>query len=248
MGYRRVGPDVNGGTPEKGRQTGPIEAPALANDGRVGGGPKPVDILSLGRIPPFGRDNREPALGEAAGEVAPAHIRPALVTVERIGMQHGIGPRRRQVGGGGPLRANDVGRVLEAERGRQRQQLGDSVTARLGGDGNMISMALPPRSRLARRRHEPDSPAPRRHGEESRPVAGLGRHHEIVAAPEAADQSKRLSHRRALGHGHRIVDVRIAPEDALAAAEYENVELRPRETSPHGSDERGSEQHVAEAP
>src|SRR5262245_2372899 len=121
MGYRRVGPDVNGSTSEKGRQTGPIEAPALANDGRVGGGPKPVDILSLGRIPPFGGDNREPTLGETAGEIAPAHVRPALVTVERIGMQNGIGPRRRQLVGGGSLRANDVGRVLEAERGCQRQ-------------------------------------------------------------------------------------------------------------------------------
>src|SRR5262245_5598511 len=112
----------------------------------------------------------------------------------------------------------------------------------------MISMALPPCSRLARRRHEPDPSAPRHHGEDSRPIAGLSRHHEIVAAPEAADQSERRSHGRAFGHGHHVVDVWIAPEDALAAAEYENVELRPRETSPHGSDERGGEQHVAEAP
>src|SRR5262245_63708990 len=103
MRYRRVGPDINGGAPEKARQAGPIEAPALANDGRLGGGPKPVDIVSLGRIPPFGGDNREPALGETAGEVAPAHVRPALVTIERVGMQHGIGPRRRQLVGSGPL-------------------------------------------------------------------------------------------------------------------------------------------------
>src|SRR5262245_61720095 len=99
MGYRRVGPDINGSAPEKGRQAGPIEAPALANDGRVGRSPKPLDILSLGRIPSFGGDNREPALGEAAGEIAPAHIRPALVTVERVGMQHGIGSRRRKLVG-----------------------------------------------------------------------------------------------------------------------------------------------------
>src|SRR5262245_3574215 len=248
MGYRRVGPDINGSAPEKGRQAGPIEAPALANDRRVGGGPKPVDIISLGRVPPFGGDNRGPALGQAPSEVAPARVRPTLVTVERVDMQHGVGPRRRKLVDSRPLRANDVGRVLEAERGCEREQLGDPVTAGLGGDGNMISMALPPCSRLARRRHEPDPSSPRYHGEDGRPGAGLGRHHEIVAAPESADQSERLSHRRALRHGHHVVDVRIAPEDALAAAEYENVEPRPWKTSPHGSDERGGEQNVAEAP
>ena len=44
------------------------------------------------------------------------------------------------------------------------------------------------------------------------------------------------------------IDVRIALEDALAAAEYENVEPRLRKAAPDRADERRGEQDVAEPP
>ena len=45
-----------------------------------------------------------------------------------------------------------------------------------------------------------------------------------------------------------MVDIRVAAEDALAAAEHEDIERRLREAPPNRAHQRGGEQHVAEPP
>ena len=97
-------------------------------------------------------------------------------------------------------------------------------------------------------RYQPNPSVPRHDRVEGRPVAGLRGHSEIVAPPQAANQSERFPGRGPLRDGDHIVDVRIALEDALAAAEYEDLEPGLGKTSPDGAHKRRGEQHVTEAP
>ena len=99
MGHGRIGSNINRGTPQERCEPGPIQAPALADDRRVGPTPETVDIGPLGRVTSFGRDHRKPALGEPASQAAPAEVVPAFVAIERVGMHHGVGPRRGDLGG-----------------------------------------------------------------------------------------------------------------------------------------------------
>ena len=138
--------------------------------------------------------------------------------------------------------------MLETERARERQKLGDPVAVRFGCDRDVVRMTLPPRTGFAHMRYQPSPPAPRHDRVEGRPVAGLRGHSQIVAPPQAANQSERFPGRRPLGDGDHIVDVRVAFEDALAAAEYEDLEPGLRKTSPDRAHERRGEQHVTEAP
>jgi hypothetical protein len=106
------------------------------------------------------------------------------------------------------------------------------------------TMRRPPRAGPACR-HETDAAAPRNQGTR-RSVAGLRRHDEIVAAPQFANQGQGLARGRPLRHRDRCVDVGIAREHLLAAAERQDVQLGPRKAQPDRTNERRGQQHVAE--
>src|SRR5262249_3937304 len=152
--------------------------------------------------------------GQSAGKAVPAGLGPALVSVERAGMQNRVAPARSYLPSSRALRTDDVRRGRKTERLRQRQELRDAMVAGLGRHSDVIGMPLPPGPGLAGGRHQ-TNPAPtgdqRKNG---RPVAGLGRDSQIVATP----QGERLAGTALLRDRKHIVDVGITPEDALAAA------------------------------
>ena len=141
-----------------------------------------------------------------------------------------------------------VRRVIETERARERQKLGDPVAVRLGCNGNMMRMTLPPRSGVPRLGYQSNSSPPRHKRVEGRPVAGLRGHREIVAPPQLTNQRERFPGRGPLRDRDDIIDIRIALQDALAAAEHEDVQPALRESSPDSAHKRRGEQHVAESP
>src|SRR3954447_14358334 len=138
--------------------------------------------------------------------------------------------------------------MIETERARERQQLSDPVAVRLGCNGNMMRMTLPPCSGFPGMRYQSNSPPPRHNGVEGRPVAGLRRHREIVSPPQLTNQSERFPGRGPLRDGDDIIDIRITLEDALAAAEHEDVQPALRKSSPDRAHERRGKQHVAKPP
>ena len=138
--------------------------------------------------------------------------------------------------------------MVDTERAPEFQQLADPVTARLGRDGNMMRMTLPPRAGFARMGYEPNPPSTCHDRVEGGSIARLGGDGEVVAPPQSANQSKRLSGRGPFRNCDHIVDVRISPQDALASPKYEDVERGLRKTLPDGAHERRGQQNIAEAP
>src|SRR5215831_15573802 len=168
MGHGSIGADIDGGTLEQGCQARPVEAPAHADYRRVGGPPKAIDVGLLGGLAAFGRDHGEPARRKSTGEPAPAGVGPTLVAIERTGMQDGVGRARGELSGGAILRTDDIRHVVEIERGGKAQELCDPMAVGLGRHRDMMRVPLPPRARLARMRHQPDSATRRRQGEKGR--------------------------------------------------------------------------------
>src|SRR4051812_12999497 len=112
----------------------------------------------------------------------------------------------------------------------------------------MMRMTLPPCSGFPGTRYQSNSPPPRHNRVEGRPVAGLRRYREIVSPPQLTNQSERFPGRGPFRDGDDIIDIRIAFEDALTAAEREDVQLALRKSSPDGAHERRGKQHVAKPP
>ena len=114
--------------------------------------------------------------------------------------------------------------------------------------GILMRMALPPGAGFARPRHQPDPAARRHESKEGRAVAGLGRNREIVAAPQAANESKRL--RQAVGRSDMVLTSSTSGLPLRMPSLPRNTSTStvcPREASADGADERRRQQHVAQA-
>ena len=98
-------------------------------------------------------------------------------------MHDGVGGPRRELSGGPVLRTDDIRRVAETERSGQAQELADPMAVGFSRHRNMVHVLLPPRSRFARMRHQPDSATRCHQGEKGGAVTRLCRNSKIVSPP-----------------------------------------------------------------
>ena len=98
-------------------------------------------------------------------------------------MHDGVGRPRRELSGGPVLRTDDIRRVAETERSGQAQELADPMAVGFSRHRNMVHVLLPPRSRFARMRHQPDSATRSHQGEKGGAVTRLCRNSKIISPP-----------------------------------------------------------------
>ena len=159
MGGRGIRPNVNGRPLEQPRKFGPIEM--NAGDRRASGLPEAVQIGPLRGIRPLRRDNGKPAIMKVTGKRPPSGIGPALVPIERVGMQDGVWFACGKTGKGGGTWADDLGCSIETKCARKRHQLRHTMRFGFRNYRNLVGVALPTCAGHAGTGDKPNPAAPR---------------------------------------------------------------------------------------
>jgi hypothetical protein len=204
-----------------------------------------IKVALLGWVWSFGSDDGQTAFGQPSGEGAPAGIGPSFVSVERACVQDRIGPRRSHSERISALRTDKLATGVKPKSTGYGHQLRNPMDIGFRGDRNVVRIPFPGAG-LARPRDEPDPETSRKQSKQRRPVARLRGHNEVISAKQPCGQGNRLAKRRPLRRRYHPVDVGIAAEHALAAAEYEHIQRSFWKTPADAADERRREQHIAE--
>ena len=207
--------------------------------------PHLVEVAALRFARPAGRDDRQPALLERRSELAPARVRPSLVTEHRRGVDHGValirpGLRSRARG------ADQFRNPLDAERICEPQYLLDPMQPMDHRHASMQHSALDRSTQPRLHRRQMGSSG--RQCEQSRPVTALRRNRERISFPEPRHQGGAFADRWPPRHGDDGVEVGIALEDPGGGRKHQRVDGGIRPCPPQAADQRRGEQDIAEAP
>ena len=185
--------------------------------------PHLIEIPPLLRVRAADRNHAKPALAQPRGERAPAFGGPLLVAEHRRGMDHGIVLARSDSLRLGRRRADHLRHARDAERVGEPQHLLDLVDVRRHRRAAVKHRPLEPAAELRSvLRDQPRVPPSRQKRKQRRPVAGLGRHREVVALEQLQRELQRLP---AL-HDDDPIDVRIALDDPPGSGQHQHVDRR----------------------
>ena len=170
--------------------------------------------------------------------------RPASIACSGTSARHGSprkSPRGEPFAGRGRGQTSSGTRAMPSTSASRRSPRPDARrphTARC--DRSSRRLRRPPKS------CRPGPARGPRPGEEGRPVAGLGRHREVVGRHSRAASARLCARARPRRHGDDAVEIGIAVEDAGGVGKHQRVDGGVRPGAAQAADQRRGQQHVAE--